>query len=72
MPTPAQKQPRAERVAGVPPTVVMWVDHERASNVLYLNADLFDIPTAQHLDASLRDGSCTAEGLIQALVPQRG
>lgn len=69
--TPARK-PCAVRVAGVPPNVVMWVDHERDDDVLYLNADLITEPDAQHLNIALRDGRCTAKGLIQALMPRKG
>lgn len=72
MPTPAQDQARVVRVPGVPPNVVMWADHERADGVLCLNADLIDTPTAQQLDAALKEGSCTAAELIQALVARGG
>lgn len=72
MPTPAQKAPHAVRIAGVPHTVVMWVDHERAADVLCLNADLISAPVASQLDAALKDGSCTVRGLIDALTPQKG
>lgn len=71
MPTAAQKR-RVTRVAGVPSNVVMWVDHEHADDVLCLNADLIDTPTAQQLDAALKEGRCTAAELIQALVPREG
>ncbi|MEU9400605.1 hypothetical protein [Streptomyces sp. NPDC048242] len=59
------------RITGVPPTVVMWVDHERDADVLCLNADLISEPLAQQLDHALQAG-CTARELIKALVPQEG
>jgi hypothetical protein len=59
-------------VADVPPNVVMWVDHEHADGALCLNADLIDTPTAQQLEAALKEGSCTAAELIQALVARGG
>lgn len=71
MPTPAQSVPRAVRVTGVPPTVVMWVDHEAAEDTLCLNADLITEVEALHLDAALKNGSCTAGELIRALMPQK-
>lgn len=70
MPTSAQKS-RAVRVPGVPLTVVMWIDHEHAAEVLYLNAELINEREAQEIDAALRSGRCTAWGLIDALTPKR-
>ncbi|MGW4300371.1 hypothetical protein ACWEHT_11400 [Streptomyces sp. NPDC004646] len=60
------------RVTGVPPTVVMWVDHEQDPDVLYLNAALIGEYIAQQLDSELRTGGCTARELVYALVRHEG
>lgn len=49
----------------------MWVDHEHAAGVLYLNAELISEQEAQAIDAALRVRGCTVRELIDALVPKR-
>jgi hypothetical protein len=49
----------------------MWIDHERADDVLCLNADLFTEEQEHAITAALRRGDYTARELICALVPAR-
>lgn len=46
----------------------MWIDHDRAEEVLCLNAALFTEEQEQELTAALRRGDYTARALVDALV----
>jgi hypothetical protein len=49
----------------------MWIDHERADDVLCLNGELFTAEQEHAITAALRRGDYTARELICALVPAR-
>ncbi|WP_328439311.1 hypothetical protein OHA71_23530 [Streptomyces sp. NBC_00444] len=58
-------------MSGAPTTVAMWIDHERADDVLCLNADLFTEEQEHAITGALRRGDYSARELVCALVPAR-